>query len=58
MPLSTYNSKYAQISPNPRNLAAGAMRQKVAVGKADPSISFSKPMMQRLFLLMKNIRIQ
>ena len=37
MPLSTYNSKYAQISPNPRNLAAGAMRQKVAVGKADPS---------------------
>ena len=23
--------------PNPRNLAAGAMRQKVAVGKADPS---------------------
>ena len=37
MPLKTYRSKYAEISPNPRNLAAGAMRQKVAVGKADPS---------------------
>ena len=37
MPLKTYRSKYAEISPNPRNLAAGAMRQKVAVGKADPA---------------------
>ena len=32
-----FDSKYSDISPNPRNLAAGALRQKRAEGKAKPS---------------------
>ncbi len=35
MPLEIFESKYKDISPNPRNLAAGALRQKLEVGKAD-----------------------
>lgn len=36
MPLATFRSKYAQIAPNPRNLAAGSLRQKsVDAGKGD-----------------------
>lgn len=35
MPLSTFEEKYREISPNPRNLAAGALRQKHGEGKAD-----------------------
>ena len=35
MPLEIFNSKYSQVSPNPRNLAAGALRQKhIEQGKA------------------------
>ncbi|HJL58942.1 MAG TPA: hypothetical protein QF621_01190, partial [Candidatus Thalassarchaeaceae archaeon] len=35
MPLATFNEIYADIAPNPRNLAAGALRQKhVEKGKA------------------------
>ena len=30
MPLSIYRERYAEISPNPRNLAAGSLRQKHA----------------------------
>ncbi|DAC55096.1 MAG TPA: DNA ligase (NAD(+)) LigA [Candidatus Poseidoniales archaeon] len=37
MPLSVFESKYKDVSPNPRNLAAGALRQKHADGKADAS---------------------
>ncbi len=36
MPLQVFNQKYRQISPNPRNLTSGALRQKdVEKGKAD-----------------------
>ncbi|MCS5525465.1 MAG: NAD-dependent DNA ligase LigA, partial [Candidatus Poseidoniaceae archaeon] len=35
MPLTTFEEKYREISPNPRNLAAGALRQKHGEGKAD-----------------------
>jgi len=36
MPLAIFNSKYAEVAPNPRNLAAGALRQKhLEQGKAD-----------------------
>jgi len=35
MPLSVFDAKYRETSPNPRNLAAGALRQKRADGKAD-----------------------
>ncbi len=34
---SVFEKKYRNISPNPRNLAAGALRQKKADGKADAS---------------------
>ena len=32
---SMFEEKYREVSPNPRNLAAGALRQKSSVGKAD-----------------------
>ena len=36
MSLSTFEEKYREVSPNPRNLAAGALRQKnLEAGKAD-----------------------
>jgi len=36
MPLATFTEKYAESAPNPRNLAAGALRQKhLEQGKAD-----------------------
>ena len=35
MPIDVFMKKYSQTSPNPRNLAAGALRQKHTVGKAD-----------------------
>ena len=34
---STFEEQYADVSPNPRNLAAGALRQKKAEGKANAS---------------------
>ena len=35
MPLATFNETYADVAPNPRNLAAGALRQKhIEKGKA------------------------
>ena len=37
MPLAVFEAKYKDVSPNPRNLAAGALRQKHADGKADAS---------------------
>ena len=37
MPLAVFEAKYRDVSPNPRNLAAGALRQKHDVGKADAS---------------------
>jgi len=37
MERDVFQSKYSEISPNPRNLAAGALRQKRAEGKAKPS---------------------
>ncbi|MGB1679270.1 MAG: NAD-dependent DNA ligase LigA [Poseidonia sp.] len=37
MPLTVFDAKYRETSPNPRNLAAGALRQKHADGKADAS---------------------
>ena len=37
MPLSVFESSYREVSPNPRNLAAGALRQKHDDGKADAS---------------------
>ena len=37
MPLEVFEAKYREVSPNPRNLAAGALRQKHDVGKADAS---------------------
>jgi len=37
MPLRTFSSKYSSVAPNPRNLAAGSLRQKSAdAGKASP----------------------
>ena len=35
MPLSVFEQKYRDISPNPRNLCSGALRQKHGDGKAD-----------------------
>ena len=35
MPLATFESKYSEVSPNPRNLCSGALRQKHGDGKAD-----------------------
>ena len=35
MPLSVFEEKYREISPNPRNLCSGALRQKHGDGKAD-----------------------
>lgn len=35
MPLDVFEAKYRDVSPNPRNLAAGALRQKYDDGKAD-----------------------
>jgi len=36
MPLDVFRTKYAAIAPNPRNLAAGSLRQKTAdAGKGD-----------------------
>ena len=37
MERDVFHLKYSDISPNPRNLAAGALRQKRAEGKAKPS---------------------
>ncbi len=37
MPLATFEEKYREISPNPRNLCSGALRQKHGDGKADAS---------------------
>ena len=37
MRLAVFEEKYRTISPNPRNLAAGALRQKNADGKANAS---------------------
>ena len=37
MPLETYNEKYRDVSPNPRNLCSGALRQKHGDGKAKAS---------------------
>ena len=37
MPLSLFKQKYSEVAPNPRNLAAGALRQKHAdAGKGSP----------------------
>ena len=35
MPLSIFEEKYSEVSPNPRNLCSGALRQKHGDGKAD-----------------------
>ena len=37
MPLSVFEEKYKEVSPNPRNLCSGALRQKHGDGKADAS---------------------
>ncbi len=37
MPLAIYEEKYSHISPNPRNLCSGALRQKHGEGKAKAS---------------------
>jgi len=37
MPLATFKEKYRDVSPNPRNLCSGALRQKHGDGKADAS---------------------
>ena len=37
MPLSTFEAKYREVSPNPRNLCSGALRQKHGDGKAEAS---------------------
>ena len=37
MPLSTFKEKYRDVSPNPRNLCSGALRQKHGDGKAEAS---------------------
>tara|TARA_B100000945_G_scaffold321537_1_gene336749 strand:- start:7281 stop:9392 length:2112 start_codon:yes stop_codon:yes gene_type:complete len=37
MPLRVFRDKYSEVAPNPRNLAAGALRQKYAdAGKGSP----------------------
>tara|TARA_B100000287_G_scaffold204700_1_gene193148 strand:- start:4060 stop:6171 length:2112 start_codon:yes stop_codon:yes gene_type:complete len=37
MPLKIFEKKYSDVAPNPRNLAAGALRQKyIDVGKGSP----------------------
>ncbi len=35
MPLAVFEEKYRTVSPNPRNLCSGALRQKHGEGKAD-----------------------
>ena len=35
MPLAVFEEKYRDVSPNPRNLCSGALRQKHGDGKAD-----------------------
>jgi len=37
MPLTVFEKKYKDVSPNPRNLCSGALRQKHGDGKADAS---------------------
>ncbi len=37
MPLQVFEEKYREISPNPRNLCSGALRQKHGDGKAEAS---------------------
>ena len=37
MPLEIFKTKYSEISPNPRNLCSGALRQKHGDGKAEAS---------------------
>ena len=37
MPLKIFEEKYSDVSPNPRNLCSGALRQKHGDGKADAS---------------------
>lgn len=37
MPLKVFEEKYRDVSPNPRNLCSGALRQKHGDGKADAS---------------------
>ena len=37
MPLAIYEDKYSHVSPNPRNLCSGALRQKHGEGKAKAS---------------------
>ena len=37
MPLKIFEEKYSEVSPNPRNLCSGALRQKHGDGKADAS---------------------
>lgn len=37
MPLATFGEKYREVSPNPRNLCSGALRQKHGDGKAEAS---------------------
>ena len=37
MPLKTFEEKYKHVSPNPRNLCSGALRQKHGDGKAEAS---------------------
>ena len=37
MPLEVFESKYKDVSPNPRNLCSGALRQKHGDGKAEAS---------------------
>ncbi len=37
MPLKTFEAKYKHVSPNPRNLCSGALRQKHGDGKAEAS---------------------
>ncbi|GIR77166.1 MAG: hypothetical protein CM15mP79_1030 [Methanobacteriota archaeon] len=57
MPLAVFEAKYRDVSPNPRNLAAGALRQKHDVGKADAAIWCSMPTTFASCRLMSNIRI-
>jgi len=37
MPLAVFEEKYREVSPNPRNLCSGALRQKHGDGKSDAS---------------------
>lgn len=37
MPLAVFEEKYREVSPNPRNLCSGALRQKHGDGKAEAS---------------------